>query len=74
MAIEVAAAGDALCRRRDRRRDRLSGASGYGVRGTLFASAAFSMAHFKAAPVRRTCTTRARATGEGIADHVVLLH
>ncbi len=68
IAIETGAAGDALCRRRDR----LSGARGYGIRRTLFASAPFGMAPFKAAPVARAGATWARAPGEWIGCHLVL--
>jgi hypothetical protein len=65
-ATEAGTAGDALCRRRDR----LPGARRYCIRRrTLTAAAMFCMAHFKAAPVRRTCATRADAAAGGIDCH-----
>jgi len=69
-ATEAGTAGDALCRRRDR----LPGARGYGVRHTLFASATFGMAHFKAGPVGRARATWAGAAGEWIGCHFVVAY
>jgi hypothetical protein len=57
-----------------RRRDRLSGARGYGVRRPLLASATFGMARCKAAPVARAGATRAGAAGEWIGCHLVLIY
>ena len=71
-ATRIGAAADGPCRRRDRRRDRLSGARRYGVRRSRFASATFGMAHFKAAAVRRAGATRAGAAAEWIGSHFVL--
>ena len=59
-------AGEAL----GRRRDRLAGARGDGVRRPRLASATFGMAPYKTAPVPRAGATWAGAAGEWIGCHL----